>query len=89
MLGNGEIFFGFDFPGVGSYHPVDGTLAGVKVPVMVAAGAESPPFLIEVSGWLAARLNVEVDRLPGAHTPYFDRPEEMVRALRPLLKELS
>ncbi len=89
MLGNGETFFGLDFPGVGSYRPDDATLARVEVPVTVVAGAESPSFLIEVSRWLAARLNVEVERLPGAHTPYFDRPEEMVQALRSLLKELS
>jgi pimeloyl-ACP methyl ester carboxylesterase len=89
MLGNGETFFGLDFPGVGSYHPDDATLAGVEVPVMVAAGAKSPPFLVEVSRWLSARLNVELERLPGAHTPYFDRPEEMAQALRPLLRKLS
>jgi hypothetical protein len=30
-----------------------------------------------------------LELLPGAHTPYFDRPEEMAQALRPLLRELS
>jgi pimeloyl-ACP methyl ester carboxylesterase len=89
MLGNGETFFGLDFAGIGSYQPDDATLTGVEVPVTVVAGAESPPFLIEVSRWLAARLNVELETLPGAHTPYFDRPEEMARALRPLLRKLS
>lgn len=54
MLGNAETFFGLDFPGIGSYDPDDATLGGVEVPVMVAAGAESPPFLIEVSRRLAA-----------------------------------
>ena len=89
MLGNGETFFGLDFPGVGSYHPDDTALAGVEVPVRILAGAESPPFLIEVSQWLAAHLNVELETLPGGHAPYFDRPEEMAQALRPLLRKLS
>jgi pimeloyl-ACP methyl ester carboxylesterase len=89
MLSNAETFFSLDFPGVGSYHPDDTALAGVEVPVRILAGAESPPFLIEVSQWLAAHLNVELETLPGGHAPYFDRPEEMARALRPLLRELS
>jgi pimeloyl-ACP methyl ester carboxylesterase len=89
MLGNGETFFGLDFPGVGSYHPDDATLAGVDVPVVVMAGAESPAFLVEVSRWLAAHLNVEVKTLPGGHTPYFDRPRETAQALRPLFRKLS
>ena len=89
MLSNAETFFGLDFPGVGSYHPNDTTLAGVEGPVMILAGAESPPFLIEVSRWLAAHLNVELETLPGEHAPYFDRPEEMARVLRPLLRKLS
>jgi pimeloyl-ACP methyl ester carboxylesterase len=45
--------------------------------------------LVAVARWLADRLNVELERLPGGHTPYFDRPDEMAQALRPLLRELS
>jgi len=43
----------------------------------------------EPAGWLADRLNVELEKLPGGHTPYFDRPEEMARTIRPLLREMS
>jgi pimeloyl-ACP methyl ester carboxylesterase len=53
------------------------------------AGTESPPPLVAVARWLAERMDVELELLPGAHTPYFDRPEEMAQALRPLLRELS
>jgi pimeloyl-ACP methyl ester carboxylesterase len=88
MLGNGETFFGLELGPVGSYHPDDATLAGVEMPVLVAAGAESPPLLIETSRWLASRLNVKLETLPGGHAPYFDRPEEMAQALRPLLRKL-
>jgi pimeloyl-ACP methyl ester carboxylesterase len=88
MLGNAEVFFGVELGVLEPYRPDDATLAGVEVPVWVMAGPESPP-LVEASRWLAARLNVELETLPGAHMPYFDRPEEMAEAIRPLLRELS
>jgi len=53
------------------------------------ASSESTPFLVEVSRRLASGLEVEVEVLPGGHTPYFDRPEEMADTIRPLLRELS
>lgn len=89
MLGNAECFFGLEFEAIGPYRPDDVRLSGVEAPMMVMAGAASPPFLVKVSRWLADRLNVELRRLPGAHTPYFDRPEEMAQALRPLLRKLN
>jgi pimeloyl-ACP methyl ester carboxylesterase len=89
MLGNAEVFFGVELGVFEPYRPDDATLAGVEVPARVMAGPESPPSLVEASRWLAARLNVELETLPGAHMPYFDRPEEMAEAIRPLLRELS
>ncbi|HEX2109716.1 MAG TPA: alpha/beta hydrolase [Rubrobacteraceae bacterium] len=90
MLGNAETFFGLELASIGShYQPDEAALAYVEVPVVVMTGTESPPLLIETSRWLASRLNVELDTLPGAHAPYFDRPGEMAQALRPLLRKLS
>lgn len=89
MLGNGETFLGLEFGTLNSYRPDDATLAGIEVPVRVVAGAESAPFFIEASRWLADQLDVELKMLSGAHTPYFDRPEEMAEEIRPLLKQLS
>lgn len=89
MRGNGQTFLGLEFGTLNSYRPDDATLARVEVPVVVVAGRESAPFFVEASRWLATALNVELMRLPGAHTPYFDRPEEMVEAIRPLLRRLS
>jgi pimeloyl-ACP methyl ester carboxylesterase len=89
MLGNAEVFFGLEFGAIGPYRPHKESLAAVDVPVRIMAGTESPPPLVAVARWLAERLDVELESLPGAHTPYFDRPEEMAQALRPLLRELS
>jgi pimeloyl-ACP methyl ester carboxylesterase len=70
------------------YRPDDATLATVRVPVQVMAGRESAPFLREASQWLAARLNVPVVETPGAHTPYFDRPQELAEIIRPVLRRM-
>ena len=89
MLGNGETFFGTELEVIPSYRPDEATLAAIEVPVRVMVGPDSAPFFGEAARWLADRLNVELERLPGAHTPYFDRPEEMTETIRPLLRELS
>ena len=89
MLGNGETLFGPEFEVIPSYRPDEATLAAVEVPVRVMVGPDSAPFFGEVARWLADRMNVELENLPGAHTPYFDRPEEMTETIRPLLRELS
>jgi pimeloyl-ACP methyl ester carboxylesterase len=89
LLGNGEIFLGTEIGVMEPYDPDEATLATVEVPVRVMVGAESAPFFAETAQWLAGRLNVEVERLPGGHTPYFDQPEEMAQTLRPVLRELS
>ncbi len=89
MLGNGETLLGTELEVIRSYRPDEATLAAVEVPVRVMVGPDSAPFFGEVARWLADRLNVQLENLPGAHTPYFDRPEEMTETIRPLLRELS
>ncbi len=87
MLGNGETLFGTEMALLPSYRPDEATLAAVEVPVRVMVGPDSA--FGEVARWLADRLGVELESLPGGHTPYFDRPQEMAETLRPLLRELS
>jgi pimeloyl-ACP methyl ester carboxylesterase len=65
------------------------SLGAIRVPVRVMVGTESAPFFAEVARWLADRMNVESEELPGGHTPYFDRPQQMAETLRPLLRGLS
>ena len=87
MLGNGETFFGTEMGVLEPYQPEEATLAAVEVPVRVMVGTESAPFFAETARWLADSVSVELERLPGGHACYFDRPEEMAKALRPLLRE--
>ena len=89
MLGNGEVFLGTEMGAFEPYQPDEAALTAVEVPVRIMVGPESAPFFVETARWLADRMNVELERLPGGHTPYFDRPEEMANTIRPLLKELS
>jgi pimeloyl-ACP methyl ester carboxylesterase len=88
MLVNGETFLGTEIGSFEPYQPDEAALA-VEVPVRVMVGTESAPFFVESARWLADCMNVELETLPGGHTPYFDRPREMVETLRPLLRELS
>jgi pimeloyl-ACP methyl ester carboxylesterase len=89
MLANGEIFFGPEMGAFEPYQPDEAALAAIKVPVRVMVGTESAPFFAEVARWLADRMNVELEELPGGHTPYFDRPQQMAETLRPLLRVMS
>ena len=89
LLGNGETLFGMEMGVMEPYQPEQATLAVVEVPVRAMVGTESAPFFTETTQWLADYLEVELERLPGGHTPYFDRPEKMVETIRPLLREMS
>jgi pimeloyl-ACP methyl ester carboxylesterase len=89
MRANGETLFGIEMGKFEPYRPDDATLAAIPVPVQVLVSEESPPFFTEVATWLARRLGVELARTPGTHTPQFDNPEELVRTIRPFLRELK
>jgi pimeloyl-ACP methyl ester carboxylesterase len=89
MSGNGETLFGMEMGTFEPYRPDDATLAAITVPVQVLVSEESAPFFGEAAGWLAARCGVKVARTPGTHGPQFDHPQELVRTIRPFLRELS
>ncbi len=87
MLGNGETCLITEMPVFPAYEPDEATLAAIEVPLRVMVGPDSA--LGEPAGWLAGQLGVELESLPGGHTPYFDRPQEMAGVLRPMLREMS
>lgn len=90
MLGNAEVFFSTELEGFVSYVPAAEALARVKVPVRVIAGAENRGvYYYEAAEWVVKQLGTELQEIPGAHAPYFDRPREMAEAIRPFLRQNS
>jgi pimeloyl-ACP methyl ester carboxylesterase len=90
MLGNAETFFFAELEGFVSYVPDPRVLAGVKVPVQTAAGIDSRGvYYYEATEWVTKQLGTVFQEIPGGHTPYFDRPEDLVKAIRPFLKQVS
>ncbi|MGH3086877.1 MAG: alpha/beta fold hydrolase, partial [Rubrobacteraceae bacterium] len=90
MLGNAGVFFSIELEAFVSYVPDAGALAGVKVPVRAAAGIENRGvYYHEASRWVAKQLGTELHEIPGAHTPYLDRPGEMAEEIRPFLRQVS
>lgn len=86
MMGNAEVVFGVEFGTFESWRPEDAALRRVALPVHVMCGALSPPFFAEASDWIAEHLGTATVAAPGTHVPNFDRPEELVTAIRPLLR---
>lgn len=89
MLGNAETLFRSELDAFVTWRPDEAALARVNVPVRLLIGTETTPLFRATTQWLAQRLGVTVGELPGGHTPYFDRPQVMADALRPLLREVS
>ena len=89
MMGNGETLFGLELGRFLTYTPDEAALARVGVPVRVLVGEDTTPLFREATSWLASRLRTRVAVMAGAHAPYFDRPDTMARALRPLLREVQ
>jgi pimeloyl-ACP methyl ester carboxylesterase len=89
MMGNGETLFGMELERFLTYRPDEEALARVQLPVRVLVGERTTPLFQEAANWLAQRLRTKQGTLGGAHTPYFDRPDAMARALRPLLREVQ
>jgi pimeloyl-ACP methyl ester carboxylesterase len=89
MLNNGETLFGLEFGTFESWRPAEEELALVTIPVQVMCGSQSAPFFAEASTWIAKRLGTDLVQAPGTHVPNFDRPAELVDAIRPFLRRIS
>jgi pimeloyl-ACP methyl ester carboxylesterase len=71
------------------YLPDDDTLGAIAAPVQVLISEESHPFFAQAARRLAERLRVDVGWTPGTHTPYLDRPQELVQTIRPFFQKIS
>jgi pimeloyl-ACP methyl ester carboxylesterase len=89
MLASANTFLEIERGGFEGYLPDDDTLGAIAAPVQVLISAESHPFFAQAARRLAERLDVDVSRTPGTHTPYLDRPQELVQTIRPFLRDVS
>lgn len=95
MLGNGEVFFGLEMEPLLAYLPTSEQLAGIRLPCVVAGGADNRDlaakhhWVYEASQWLADRLGVTLIETPGAHVPQVTHPHKLADTLRPILTTLQ
>jgi pimeloyl-ACP methyl ester carboxylesterase len=76
MKADGAVLFGVEFQSLSGWSVDEQALGRTRVPALVLAGAESPPFFREAAGWLAARLGGAVEEVPGGHGAPFDHPAD-------------
>lgn len=88
-LANADVFFDLETSLLSSYRPDEALMRANRVPIQVAAGAQTAPVMREMAEWLAERLGVSVVQLPGGHLGYLEHPAEVVAAIRPFLGEIS
>lgn len=90
MLGNGEVMFGIDFPWLAAYRPDDAALARFARPVRLLLSPETAwPLLALMAERLATAVRTQIIAVPGGHTAFFDRPEELAAHLRPHLAAIA
>jgi pimeloyl-ACP methyl ester carboxylesterase len=95
MLGNGEVLFGLELEGAMAYLPTPDQLSEVRVPCVVAAGADNADpaaahhWFYDASRWLAEGLGAPLVETPGAHVPQATHPRALAKTLRPIIGELA
>jgi pimeloyl-ACP methyl ester carboxylesterase len=77
MKDDGAVLFGVEFQTISSWMVDEEALGRTRVPALILAGAESPPFFREASDWLAARLGGAVEQVPGGHGAPFDHAADV------------
>jgi pimeloyl-ACP methyl ester carboxylesterase len=89
VLGNAEVFFSFETPLLQMYRPDEALVGANRMPVQVGAGEETPPVFREMAEWLASRLNVRVEGVPGGHASCIEHPEGVAKVIRPFLQGVT
>lgn len=89
VRGNAGVFFSYETPLLRTYRPDEALLGANRVPVQVGAGEETPPVFREMAEWLASRLNVRVEGVPGSHASCIEHPEGVAKVIRPFLQGVT
>jgi pimeloyl-ACP methyl ester carboxylesterase len=77
MKADGAVLFGVEFQALSGWRIDEEALGRTRVPALLLAGADSPPFFGEAAEWLAARLGGAVERVPGGHGAPFDHAADV------------
>jgi pimeloyl-ACP methyl ester carboxylesterase len=77
MKADGAVLFGVEFQTVSGWRVDEEALGRTRVPVLILASVQSPPFFREAADWLAARLGGDVEQVPGGHGAPFDHPADV------------
>jgi pimeloyl-ACP methyl ester carboxylesterase len=77
MKADGAVLFSVEFQSLSGWRIDEEALGRARVPVLVLAGAGSPPFFREAADWLAGRLGGAVEQVPGGHGAPFDHPADL------------
>jgi pimeloyl-ACP methyl ester carboxylesterase len=85
MLATAGTYFGIEIGKFDTYLPDDETLTSIAAPVHLVVGEDSLPYFAQAAGRLAARLHVDITRIPGTHFGYLDHPAQMAQAVSALL----
>jgi len=86
MLASAGTYFGNEIGKFDTYLPDDETLAEIAAPVHLLVSEDSLPYFAQAAGRLAARLHVDITRVPGTHFGYLDHPTEIAQTVSALLR---
>ena len=81
MRADGAVLFGVEFQTLSGWRVDEEALGRTRVPVLLLAGVESPPFFREAAEWLAARLGGAVELVDGGHGAPLDHPADIATRL--------
>jgi pimeloyl-ACP methyl ester carboxylesterase len=89
VLASADTYFGVESGAFDGFLPNDTELSAIRAPVQVVVSDQSLPEFAQAARRLAAQLGVKTLHTPGTHFPYHDRPDELVRTIRPSLRSIS
>jgi pimeloyl-ACP methyl ester carboxylesterase len=89
MKADGAVLFGVEFQSLSGWRIDEEALGRTRVPVLVLAGVDSPPFFREAADWLAARLGGAVEQVPGGHGAPFDHPADLAARVARFIGQAS
>jgi pimeloyl-ACP methyl ester carboxylesterase len=89
MLDCADTFLGVELGTFETYLPSDDELAAVAAQMQLLVSEHGRAPQQGACRRLAERFGIPVLQVPGTHLAHLDHPDELVRAMRPFLRQLS